>query len=203
MSNLLFNCLLDGFPKEFMGYQINTDFKVGILLSLLMEDDDIPDDLRFLQAFNLLYKEKVPDDENVAIRGLMWFLSCGRSEICYADGYQDEKQKEPCIDFNQDHMDIWGAFWARGIDLTTAKMHWFKFMSAIGNLGDCPLSNKMSYRATDVSKMHGDTKKYYKELKDKYKVRKIITVEEMDKLLKKAEEKHGSYYAKLLQAQRG
>ena len=197
----LFNCLLDGFPDEFEGYQLNTDYRIGILITLLLEDDDIPDDIKMLQAFNLLYKDKVPDDLDVARHGVIWFLSCGKSEICYADGYVEDKCTEKCIDFNQDHLDIWGAFWARGIDLNSVNMHWFKFMSALGNLGDCPLTNKMGYRATDLKDMKGETRKYYAELKDKYKVRKIVSTEEMEKIIADAEEKHGSYYAKLFRAQ--
>lgn len=198
----IFNCLLDGFPTKYKGYTINTDWRIGVLISLLLDDEEIPFDLRVMQSLNLLYKDKVPDDPDLAFNGVLWFLSCGKSEICYADGYQDDKPNEPCIDFTQDHLDIWGGFWSKGIDLETADMHWFKFMQALANLGDCPMSQKMSYRATNTSKMSGETKKYYNELKMKYRVRKIVTAEEYEKLCEAAEQKHGSYYAKLMRAQR-
>ena len=54
---------------------------------------------------------------------------------------------------------------------------------------------------TDLKDMKGETRKYYAELKDKYKVRKIVSTEEMEKIIADAEEKHGSYYAKLFRAQ--
>jgi hypothetical protein len=201
MNEVLFNCILDGFPQSYKGYLLNTDFKVGILLTLLLEDEDIPDDLKYLQAFDLLYKDKVPDDMELAVEGLIWFISCGKSELFYADGYKEDKCSEKCIDFTQDHLDIWGAFWARGIDLTVTNMHWFKFMSAIGNLGDCPLSTKIGYRATELKDMKGETRAYYAKLKEKYRVRKIVTREELSSIISNAEKKHGSYYAKLLKAQ--
>lgn len=197
----MFNCLLDGFPEEFEGYPLNTDYRVGVLITLLLDDDEVDEKLKLIQAFDLLYAEKVPEDPKLAIRGLLWFLSCGKSEICYADGYVDEKSVEQCLDFNLDHLDIWGAFWAKGVDLNEVNMHWFKFMSALSNLGDCPITQKISYRATDLSKMKGETRKYYSELKNKYRVRKIVTRDEMEAILQEAEAKHGSYYAKLLRAQ--
>ena len=57
----MLNVLLDGFPEDYMGYPINTDFRVGILLTLLVEDNRYDDSLKMLKACDLLYKEKVPD----------------------------------------------------------------------------------------------------------------------------------------------
>lgn len=197
----MYNCILDGFPEDYMGYPLNTDFKVGILLNELIKDDNIEDDLKLLQAFNILYKETVPEDVNTAYDGLVWFLSCGKSELYYEDDYIDEKLPDKCLDFGLDHLDIWGAFWAHGVDLRNTSMHWFAFMSAIGNLGDCPLTQKIAYRSTDLTKLKGDTKKYYSELKNKFKVRKVITKQEYEKKIKDMESKYGSYYMKIRQIQ--
>ena len=193
----MFNCLLQGFPTEYQGYAINTDFRVGILLTQLTEDESVEEDLKLLQAFNILYKDKIPEDFQVAYSGLEWFLSCGKSEIYYEEAPQDNGDNSKSIDFSVDHLDIWGAFWSKGVDLTKVSMHWFKFMAAIGNVGDCPLTQKMQFRSADLSKMKGDTRKYYAELKEKYKVRKIMTKEEHDEYIKKLEKTNGSYYMKL------
>ena len=77
-------------------------------------------------------------------------------------------------------------------------MHWFKFMAFLNNLGDCPLSQKISYRATDTSTMKGDTKKYYIDLKSKFKIKTQVTKEERDAYLEEQKEKFGSYYYTLL-----
>ena len=53
----ILNVLLDGFPTEYKGYKINTDFRIGILITLLQEDESIDEDLKLLQALNLLYAE--------------------------------------------------------------------------------------------------------------------------------------------------
>lgn len=197
MSHLL-NVLLDGFPKEYQGYPINTDFRIGIILSLLLEDDTIDDEeLRLMHALTLLYKDKVPEDIGVAMSGLYWFLSCGKSEIYYDEDEDNDDSSDKSIDFNVDHLDIWAAFYKLGVDLEQTNMHWFKFCSLLGSLGDCALSQKAQYRTVDLSDMTGETRKYYAKLKRKYKVRKLISKEEHDAKLKEIESTYGSYYMKL------
>ena len=197
MSHLL-NVLLDGFPKEYKGYPINTDFRIGIMLSLLLEDDTIDDEeLRLMHALTLLYKDKVPEDIGIAMSGLYWFLSCGKTEIYYDEDEDNDDSLDKSIDFNVDHLDIWAAFYKLGVDLEQANMHWFKFCSLLGSLGDCALSQKAQYRTVDLSDMTGETRKYYAKLKRKYKVRKLISKEEHDAKLKEIESTYGSYYMKL------
>lgn len=195
----MFNVLLDNdFPSEFEGYPLNTDFRVGIQLTLLQEDDTFPEDLKLLKAFDLLYKDNVPPLEQ-ALKGLLWFLSCGKSEQRTEE--EQENTTDKALDFNIDSLDIWGAFFKQGIDLTKVNMHWFKFMTFIGYIDkDCPLAQKMAYRTTDLSKLKGDTRKFYAELKEKYKIRKVYTSEEYAQLVAQKEEKYGSYYAKLMKA---
>jgi len=192
----MYNCLLEQFPTEYRGSAINTSFRVGIALTLLTEDTRFPEDLKLLKAFDLLYKDEVPDFET-AFNGMMWFLSCGRSEVYYLEDELQEKA-EKYLDFQYDAFDIYGAFLVSGVDLHKSNMHWFKFMAFLNNLGDCPLSQKISYRATDTNKMKGDTKKYYVDLKSKFKIRTQVTKEERDAYLAEQKEKYGSYYYKLL-----
>ena len=125
----------------------------------------------------------------------------GKSEQRTIDD-NEETTTDKAIDFNIDSLDIWGAFWSKGIDLTKVNMHWFKFMTAIGYLGECPLTQKIAYRTTDLSKLKGDTRKFYAELKEKYKIKPVYSEEEYEEIMKRIEEQHGSYYAKLLKAQR-
>jgi DNA-dependent RNA polymerase auxiliary subunit epsilon len=192
----MLNVLLDGFPKDYKGYKINTSYKVGILLTLLTEDETIDEDLKFMQAFNLLYIDTI-DDFQVAYDGLMWFLSCGKSELHFDKEPNDDKNTDKCIDFDLDSMDIWAAFYVKGIDLSKVDLHWFAFTHLLGNMNDTILSQKMQFRSTDLSKMKGDTRKYYAELKEKYKIRKVLTKEEYEEKMRKLSENNGSYYMKL------
>lgn len=185
---MVWNCLVDGFPDNYKGYKINTDFRVGVLISLLFDDEEVQDDIKILKAFDLLYKDEVPEPD-VAYDGVMWFLSCGSSELVYDDTTGlSSKVTERLIDYNYDALDIWGGFWSKGVDLEKTKMHWFKFVTALQNLGDCNITQKINYRSMDLSGMKGDVKKQYSELKSKVKARRVFTREEAAEIVKARQE---------------
>lgn len=178
----MWNYLIDGFPTEYHGYKIRTDFRVGVLLSLLMEDTSIDDDTKLLRAFDILYVDEVPEPD-VAYSGLTWFLSCGRSELVVENEFKDDDvSNEKTLDFDIDSLDIWGGFWSKGVDLETTKMHWFKFMTALSNLGDIPISQKIGYRSMTLKGMTGEMRKSYEKLKSKFKLRRTFTKEEYNAL---------------------
>lgn len=208
----MWNCLLDGFPSDYRGFPIRTDFRIGIMISLLLEDEEIDENTRYLKAFDLLYSEVVPDIDT-AYNGLMWFLSCGKSELHTEFEYKDNDiSNEKILDFNIDALDIWGGFWAMGVDLTKSKIHWFKFMSMLSNLRDCPITQKMSYRSMTLSGMSGETRKQYSKLKEKCKIRPTFTKDEYEKIVEERKKYIESeectmstfeknYYRKLQEAQ--
>ena len=49
--------------------------------------------------------------------------------------------------------------------------------------------------------MKGETRKYYKELKEKYKIRETTTKQEIVDMIEEDEKINGKYHAKLLRAQ--
>ena len=61
-----FNPLLDKFPTEYKGIKLNTDFRVGILLSLLFNSGKFTDEEKKLQALSLLYGDDYKDKTNCA-----------------------------------------------------------------------------------------------------------------------------------------
>ncbi len=75
----MYNMLLDRYPTEYRGYLLRTDYRIGIQITLVLEDLDLEDDERMLKALELLYGYGIPDDIMLAINGLKWFMSCGKS----------------------------------------------------------------------------------------------------------------------------
>ena len=180
----MYNMLTDRLPTKYKGYNINTDFKCGIRISLALDDWQLGDEERALTALSLLYGEGIPDNANIALDGLRWFLSCGREaeKSSYSDIDDVDNAKETvnvkgddiAFDFEIDDANIYAAFLKNyNIDLTTTDMHWFKFIALFSNLKDTSLNDIMYYRTLDLSQYKGEQKAEMKALKERYKIHKI------------------------------
>lgn len=178
----MFNIFFTGFPSSYMGYELNTDYRVGIRIVKLMDSDILKSDVNtaWLLIFQTLYKVSVPEDLDIAFDGVRWFLTSGQSELYYADDPPKNTSSDIQFDYDIDQFIIWSAFRKLGIDLTKVNMHWFKFQSLMNDLPECTLSTKIGYRTADTSKMTGEYKDSYTKLKNDSRIRKLITKEEYD-----------------------
>lgn len=180
----MYNMLTEKLPTKYKGYHINTDFKCGIKISLALDDWQLGDEERVLTALSLLYGEGIPDDMNVALDGLRWFLSCGKEaeKASYSDIDDVDNAKESVnvkgddisFDFEVDASNIYAAFLKNyNIDLTKTDMHWFQFIALFSNLKNTSLNDMMYYRTLDISQYKGEQKAEMKALKERYKIHKV------------------------------
>ena len=180
----MYNMLTEKLPTNYKGYHINTDFKNGIKISLALDDWQLGDEERVLTALSLLYGEGIPDDVNIALDGLRWFLSCGKEaeKASYSDIDDVDNAKESvnvkgndiAFDFEVDSANIYAAFLKNyNIDLTKSDMHWFQFIALFSNLKNTSLNDMMYYRTIDLSQYKGEQKAEMKALKERYKIHKI------------------------------
>ena len=180
----MYNMLTEKLPTKYKGYHINTDFKCGIKISLALDDWQLGDEERVLTALSLLYGEGIPDDMNVALDGLRWFLTCGKEadKASYSDIDDVDNAKESVnvkgddisFDFEVDASNIYAAFLKNyNIDLTKTDMHWFQFIALFSNLKNTSLNDMMYYRTLDLSQYKGEQKSEMKALKERYKIHKI------------------------------
>lgn len=180
----MYNMLTEKLPTKYKGYHINTDFKCGIKISLALDDWQLGDEERVLTALSLLYGEGIPDDMNVALDGLRWFLTCGKEadKASYSDIDDVDTAKESVnvkgddisFDFEVDASNIYAAFLKNyNIDLTKTDMHWFQFIALFSNLKNTSLNDMMYYRTLDLSQYKGEQKAEMKALKERYKIHKI------------------------------
>lgn len=180
----MYNMLTEKLPTKYKGYHINTDFKCGIKISLALDDWQLGDEERVLTALSILYGEGIPDDMNVALDGLRWFLSCGKEaeKASYSDIDDVDNAKESVnvngddisFDFEVDASNIYAAFLKNyNIDLTKTDMHWFQFIALFSNLKNTSLNDMMYYRTLDLSQYKGEQKAEMKALKERYKIHKI------------------------------
>lgn len=180
----MYNMLTEKLPTKYKGYNINTDFKCGIKISLALDDWQLGDEERVLTALSLLYGEGIPDDMNIALDGLRWFLTCGKEadKASYSDIDDVDNAKESVnvkgddisFDFEVDASNIYAAFLKNyNIDLTKTDMHWFQFIALFSNLKNTSLNDMMYYRTIDLSQYKGEQKAEMKALKERYKIHKI------------------------------
>ncbi len=169
----MFNIMLDKLPSEFEGYLIRTDFRIGIQISQAIADVNLHDDEKIAVAANLLFGAGKPGMDKI-VSGIKWFLAGGNIKE------QGECGEVVCFDFEEDSGGIYTAFRARyGIDLARVSIHWFEFVSMLGDLGDCSLTNIIKIRVADTSKMSGEQKNEYLRLQRKYAIKPKLSDEEI------------------------
>lgn len=144
-----FNILLDPLPDSFRGWLIRTDYRIGIQISLCLQDEDLTESERITEAVSLLYGLGVPPLET-ALAGLRWFMRCGQPKR--EDVPENGKQR---MWFDFDHARIAASFRKTyGIELHRVRLHWFEFMAMLDCLDeDSSLSNAIQMRGTDTSGM--------------------------------------------------
>lgn len=174
----MLNIILDGFPEEYEGYLIRTDFRIGIQISEALNDVDLAEPEKMITALRLLFGNGIPSDSSVAEGGLRWFMSGGNvDEEHIPDG------KPPTFDFEQDNRLLYSAFRARyGIDLTRERLHWFAFLAMLGDIGGCSLSDIIGIRGADITKMSGEQRKQYAQMQERYRIKEKVSEADLARL---------------------
>lgn len=157
-----FNILLDRLPDNFKGWLIRTDYRIGIQISICLQDEDLTQEERITESVYLLFGNGIPPVET-ALAGLMWFLSCGqpkRDDISPSAAPQR-------FWFDFDHARICASIRKTyGIELHRMNLHWFEFMSMLDCLDeDSSLSNAIQLRGTNTAKMKGKQKQQVERAK--------------------------------------
>ena len=161
---------------------VDSDFRVGVTIETEILGSDSPDVANLLLLF---YKGQIPASVEEAVEKLVWFYSCSPGE---GDNGKDSKEARS-YDFSVDADVLTASFLtAYGIDLTTAKLHWWTFRRLMLNLPhETPFMQRVHYRVADTKKMSGDQRKHYKKMQKLYALKKhrgqSMTVEERDAAL--------------------
>ena len=172
------NILIDLLPSSVKingtEYDINSDFRTSVLFSLLMEDDNLNEEEKVLQALNLYYPV-VPDNSEKAIEKIKWFYSCGKLDNPIGNKKARAISKK-VFDFEVDANYIYSAFMSQyNIDLQDIEeLHWWKFKALLEGLKeDNKLSKIIEYRSVDLSKIKDkEQRKFYKDMQKQYSLKK-------------------------------
>ena len=182
--NLLIDLLPTTVDIEGIEYEINSDFRTSILFELLMQDVEIEDEEKIIQALQLYYK-KCPKNIDEAINKMLWFYSCDKENTLKADS-KTGSSSEKIYDFDYDDEYIYSAFLDQyGIDLNEIEyLHWWKFKAMFKALKeDNEIVKIMGYRSIDLSKVEDKKQKeFYKKMKKTYEIPIAISKDEKEKI---------------------
>lgn len=183
--NILIDKLSTIIENRVGNIEFNTDFRIGMLFEMLMQDRNIDKKIKVIQAINLYYPhpEQITDFEK-AFNDIIWFYTCGKNDTNINSQDNQEKkikkkksnyQKEEKIyDYEYDDGYIYSAFLQQyGIDLQEIKyLHWWKFKALFDSLNkDTKIVEIMGYRAIDLGKIKDkEEKSRYKKLKKIYQL---------------------------------
>jgi hypothetical protein len=138
--NILIEELPNAVEIDGIEYEINSGFRSCLRIILAFEDNELAAIEKQMVLIDNLYKNK-PDNLDQATRQGIKFLNGGRDEL---EAGNDMR----LYSFNKDAPFIMAAFkQTHGIDLDTANMHWWKFLTLFMDMGsDTTFSNLVSLR---------------------------------------------------------
>lgn len=183
------NILIDSFPEtvEVDGdeYTIWTDFRYALLFSLMMDDPDLADEEKVVQALELFYPV-ISDDIGAALQAVMDFFKCGKPERKTA-GNASGKSGGWVYSFEHDDSYIYSAFMQQyRIDLNDVDMHWWKFKALFEALSpDTLFKQIVKYRAVEInSEMAQEEKQFYQDMKRIYALPDRVSESERERIAK-------------------
>lgn len=205
MAENNFNLLIDELPStvevDGSSFFINTDYRYGLLFNQLIDDGDIDDKQKILQALEIGFTDEIPKNIEEGFRKLIYFYSCldldnkdledVNNEI--EESVDDNEQSEALFDYTKDTILIYSTFMqVYHIDLVEVNMHWYKFMALLRALFDeNNLTKVLQFRAMKIDgKMTPDMKKYYTKMKQHYSLNRY-SKKEKDELKNKMMEEWG------------
>jgi len=169
------NILTDPLPtsitvggKEF---EINTDFRICILMEECIEDDELSDPEKMMNILIMFLGERIQDlkgadDMKEAFEQIMHFY---RSAATDTQDNQDNDQVEEKVYSNSyDAEYIFSAFLqAYHIDLTETSLHWWKYKALLQSLPEETMFAKIvGYRSVkDMKGMSKEMKQHYERMK--------------------------------------
>ena len=119
-------------------YKINTDFRVAIECQDIATNESIGDYERALAVIYKLFGDEginTPEHYERLLEMALKYLCCGKE-------VNTNSNEEPDMDFTQDMDYIEASFMSDyNIDLTSEKMHWWKFYKLINGLSNSEMGN--------------------------------------------------------------
>lgn len=174
----MYNAMLDRLPEDYNGWLIRTDYRIGVQIQICLSDPELDESEKTWTALSLLYGNGIPPDLHVAIDGLSWFMSCGNPAP------QDNGAAEdPLYSFEADAGRIVSGFRkVFGIDISRTRLHWFEFVSMLGDMKDTAFSSVIEIRSTDPSEVDKKKRSEFIRMKNRFALSSGYTAEQLEQI---------------------
>lgn len=168
-------------------FNINTDFRIFIEFEMEMQEKDKRKaSINCLNKFYPAFLEILEKDLlNEAVNKFIWFYKCSKPDVEHH--FKGKTFNGQVFNYEYDDLYIWGAFKQYyNIDLTRAKLHWWKFRAMWLSLpSNSEFSKIKGYRAyTGKDKDILDMKELYKLPKTKSEIKDEIRRKQIYESLK-------------------
>ena len=118
-------------------YSVRWDFRAAMDIFAALNDPDLGDQERALVCLGIFYpdwEEIPPEDYGEALRQCFWFLNGGQDET------QQDKKPLRLVDWEKDFPYIAAPVnRVLGKDCRGGLLHWWTFLAAYFEIGDCTL----------------------------------------------------------------
>ena len=173
---------------------IRTDFRWGVRFEQAVRGGAGAEELL------ALWFDEIPEDRAAAVAAALWFYCCGD----VPEERPEEPEWEPLYDFGEDAGSIMASFSAAyGVDLSTARMHWWTFRTLLRDLpSESEFKRLTALRGMDLSGLDGEQKCRLKKLQSSVRLRRNapVSLEERDErwrrrvgaVFRRAGERHGA-----------
>lgn len=167
-------------------YQIHTDYRQILEIFSWMQNEDLPEFLRWYMALALFFEEEIPDqDFDEAAEFFRWFVRCGQAE---------EKDPGPeLLNWQQDAQEIVADVnKVAGQEIRALPyLHWWTFLGWFQSIGEGNLSMLVSVREKlrRGKKLEPHEQEYYRRNRSrvngykKYSARELAEQERLNQLL--------------------
>lgn len=140
----MFNVMLDPLPSDWNGYQIDSDFRSGIQICMVLEDQSLSDMEKLAASAELLFPLIQPEIQDIQ-EAVEWFLSGWNLDNIQKSNKSNDTVR--ILDFNIDQWRIYSAFKHQyGIDLNTVELHYWQFMGLLTTLEECAFTRVIDIR---------------------------------------------------------
>lgn len=166
-------------------YPVDTDFRAWVRFQGILLSED-KDEAKAENICELMDGMSLPITKTALDAMLLFYAGASTENQTKSGG------NVQAYDFEKDSEYIFSAFLdSYGIDLTTERLHWWRFKALFKSLPeDCQMCKIMMYRTIDLKKVPKEQRKFYREMKARYSLKSgnntgYRTEQEMKEYVKK------------------